>query len=74
MAREYREYKVEVVVEGVLGSLLFGASKLPVEKMEEQMNELGRQGWEVTFMVIEKKRLFLFWEREAAVITYSRSR
>ncbi len=69
-----REYKVEVVVEGVIGSLLFGASKLPVEKMEEQMNELGQQGWEVTFIVIEKKRLLLFWEREAAVITYSRSR
>ncbi len=67
-----REYKVEVVVEGVLGSLVFGASKLPVKKMEERMNELGRQGWDVTFMVIEKKRLLLFWEREAAVITYSR--
>ncbi len=67
-----REYRVEIVVEGVLGSLLFGASKLPIEKMEERMNVLGRQGWEVTFMVIEKKRLLLFWEREAVVITYSR--
>ena len=67
-----REYKVEVITEGVLGSLFFGASKLPIDKMEDRMNELGRQGWEVTFMVIEKKRLFLFWEREAAVITFSR--
>lgn len=69
-----REYKIKVAVEGVIGSLLFGASKLPIEKMEAQMNELGQQGWEVTFIVIEKKRLFLFWEREAAVITYSRPR
>ncbi len=68
-----REYKVEVVTEGVLGSLFFGSSKLPIEKMEARMNELGRPGWDVTFMVIEKKRLLLFWEREAAVITFSRT-
>ncbi len=67
-----REYKIEVVTEGVLGSLFLGSSKLPIEKMEDRMNELGQQGWEVTFMVLEKKRLLLFWEREAAVITFSR--
>jgi len=69
-----REYKVEVIQEGALGTLFFGASKLPVERMEERMNELGRDRWEVIFIVIEKKRLLLFWEREAAVITFSRPR
>lgn len=69
-----REYKVEVVQEGALGTLFFGASKLPVEKMEERMNELGRERWEVTFIIIEKKRMLLFWEREAAIITFSRTR
>ena len=68
-----KQFKVEVVTEGLLGSLFFGASKLPVEKMEEVMNDYGRRGWDVTFMLIEKKRLLLFWEREAAVITFSRT-
>ncbi len=68
-----KQYKVEVVTEGLLGSLFLGASKLPIEKMEEVMNIYGRQGWDVTFMLIEKKRLLLFWEREAAIITFARS-
>ena len=68
-----KQFKIEVVTEGILGSLFLGASKLPIEKMEEVMNQYGRQGWEVTFMLIEKKRLLLFWEREAAIITFSRS-
>ena len=68
-----KQFKVEVVTEGLIGSLLLGASKLPVEKMEEVMNDYGRRGWDVSFMLIEKKRLLLFWEREAAIITFSRS-
>ena len=68
-----KQFKVEVVTEGLLGSLFLGASKLPIEKMEEVMNSYGRQGWDVTFMLIEKKRLLLFWEREAAIITFARS-
>ena len=72
MKNEPKEYTVKVVVESAVGALFFGASKLPIEKMEAQMNELGQQGWSVAFIVIEKKRLFLFWEREAAIITYSR--
>lgn len=68
-----KEFKVEVVVEGLLGTLFLGASKLPIEKMEEVMNRYGAEGWDVAFMLIEKKRILLFWEREAAVITFSRS-
>ena len=68
-----KQFKIEVVTEGLLGSLFLGASKLPIEKMEEVMNHYGRQGWDVTFMLIEKKRLLLFWEREAAIITFGRS-
>ncbi len=68
-----KQFKIEVVTEGLLGSLFFGASKLPIAKMEEVMNNYGRQGWDVTFMLIEKKRLWLFWEREAAIITFFRS-
>ncbi len=70
MAR--KEFKVITVQEGALGSILLGASKLPVRRMEEELNQWGRQGWDVSFMLIEQKRLFLFWSREAAVITLSR--
>ena len=68
-----KQFKVEVVTEGLLGSLFLGASKLPIEKMEEVMNDYGRRGWDVAFMLIEKKRMLLFWDREAAIITFSRT-
>ena len=65
-------YKVEVVSEGAIGTVLLGASKLPVKKMEQVMNQYGYQGWTVSFMLIEKKRFLLFWQREAAVITFEK--
>ena len=67
-----REYRVEVVTEGALGTIFLGASKLPVAKMERVMNDYGAAGWEVTFMLVERKRFALFWQREAAIITFSR--
>ena len=68
-----REQKVVTVKEGALSTLLFGASKLPLKKMEEVMNDHGSQGWDVSFQVIEKHRLFLFWTREAIIITFVRN-
>ena len=65
-----KEYKVEVVKEGVLGTLFLGSSKLPIKKIEEVMNEYGKDGWDVSFQVIEKSRMWLFWEREALIITF----
>lgn len=67
-----REYKVEVVTEGAIGTMVLGASKLPVSRMEDVMNRYGADGWEVAFMLVERKRYMAFWEREAAVITFSR--
>ncbi len=67
-----REFRVEVIVEGALGTLLLGASKLPIEKMEAVLNRYGSAGWDLAFMLIEKKRFFLFWRREAAIITFVR--
>jgi len=67
-----REFKVEVVAEGALGTLVLGASKLPISKMEAVMNRYGSEGWDVAFMLVERKRYMAFWEREAAVITFSR--
>ena len=65
-----KQYKVEVVKEGVLGTLFLGSSKLPINKIEEVMNEYGKDGWDVSFQVIEKSRMWLFWEREALIITF----
>jgi len=54
--------------------MLFGSSKLPINKAEKLMNEYGNNGWEVSFQIIEKHRLFLFWTREALIITFSRTK
>ena len=69
---EKRQFKIEVVTEGALGTIFFGASKLPIRKMEEVMNRYGSDGWRMDFMVIEQHRMLLFWKREAAVITFSK--
>ena len=67
-----KEYKVVVVKESALSSLLLGASKAPVERMEQVMNQMGLDRWEVSFQLIEQHRLFLFWKTEAVVITFCR--
>jgi hypothetical protein len=67
-----KEYKVVVVKEGAIGTLFLGASKLPIKRIEEVLNDHGREGWGMDFMVIEQHRMFLFWQREAAILTLSR--
>ncbi len=67
-----KEFKIEVVTEGILGTLILGSSKLPINKMETVLNRYGASGWDVSYMLIEKKRMLLFWEREAVIITFSR--
>lgn len=67
-----KQYKVEVVVEGAPGTLFLGASSLPIDKMEAVMNEYGAKGWNMDFMLVEHKRFMLFWDREAAILTFSR--
>jgi hypothetical protein len=67
-----KQYKVEIIKEGALGTLFLGASKMPIRKMEEVMNQYGADGWNMDFMVIEKHRMLLFWQREAAIITFSK--
>ena len=37
-----KEYKVEVVKEGALGTIFLGSSKMPLKKMEEVMNKWWR--------------------------------
>ena len=67
-----KQYKVEVIKEGALGTIFLGSSKLPVKKMEEVMNRYGKDGWDVSFQIIEQRRLLLFWSRESAIVTFSK--
>ncbi len=67
-----KQYKVEIIKEGALGTLFFGASKLPLDKIEDTLNELGQDGWGLEFMMIESHRFLLFGTREAAIVTLSR--
>lgn len=68
-----KEYKIITVVEGGWGTVLLGASAIPVKKMEAILNEHAQQGWEVKFQIVEKKRHLLFWKREAVHITLERT-
>ena len=68
----YSQYKVLHIVEGGCGTLLLGASGIPVKKMEETLNKEAAEGWQVVFMVIEQKRFLLLWTREAVIVTLGR--
>ncbi|OLF42120.1 DUF4177 domain-containing protein, partial [Vibrio parahaemolyticus] len=52
--------------------ILLGASGLPVQKMEAELNKYAQDGWQVVFQVVEQKRFMLFWKREAVIITLGR--
>ncbi len=69
-----KEYKVISIMEGGCGSILFGASGLPIKKMQAKLNQEAADGWKAVFQVIEKKRLFLFWTRETVIITLERDK
>ena len=68
----YDEFKVVHIVEGGCGTLLLGASGLPLKKIESTLNAEAANGWQVVFQVIEKKRFMLFWTREALLVTLGR--
>ncbi len=68
----YSEYKIIEVMEGGLGTLFLGSSKVPVKKLEVTLNQEAKEGWQVVFQIIEQKRLLLFWKRESMIITLGR--
>jgi hypothetical protein len=67
--RIYSEYKLVHITEGGCGTILLGSSGLPIKKIEAELNRSAADGWQMVFMVIEQKRFWLFWSREAAIIT-----
>ncbi len=67
------EYKIETVAEGMLGSMILGASYVSGGKLEKILNERGAEGWELVMQVVEKRRFLLFWTREAVILTFKRA-
>ncbi|RUO68448.1 DUF4177 domain-containing protein [Idiomarina ramblicola] len=69
---KFTEYKVIHVAEGGCGTLLLGSSGLPLKKIESTLNQEAADGWQMVFQVLEQKRFWLFWTREAAILTLAR--
>ncbi|MEL7799232.1 DUF4177 domain-containing protein [Idiomarina loihiensis] len=69
---KFTEYKVIHVAEGGCGTLLLGSSGLPLKKIESTLNQEAADGWQMVFQVLEQKRFWLFWTREAAILTLGR--
>ena len=70
---KYREYKVEVVCDAGLSTLLFGSANINTTKLQQKLNDWALQGWVLNFMVTEHRRFLLFWKREAVIITLTRN-
>jgi len=68
----YKEYKVVHIAEGGCGTILLGSSGMPLKKIELELNSYASEGWQLVFQVLEKKRFWLFWSREAVIITLGR--
>lgn len=67
-----REYKVVIYQEGLLGSLLLGASKVDPVRFSEFLNSNARQGWRVVTMEKDIRRMLLLWRREAYLVIMER--
>lgn len=70
--QRFKEYKIVHIAEGGCGTILLGASGLPLKKVEAELNELAADGWQVVFQILEMKRFWLFWNREAMIVTLGR--
>lgn len=68
----FTEYKILYVAEGGLGTIILGASGLPLKKLESVLNKEAADGWQLVFQLVEQKRFMLFWKREAVIITLGR--
>lgn len=62
------EYKVVVYQEGMLGSLIFGGSKVNPIKFTDFLNSNASEGWKVVTMEKDIRRMLLLWKREAYVV------
>ncbi|MFN3887054.1 MAG: DUF4177 domain-containing protein [Aquabacterium sp.] len=63
-----KQYKAVIYQEGMLGSLLLGASKVDPIRFTEFLNKHAAQGWRVVTMEKDIRRMLLLWRREAYVV------
>ena len=68
----YKEYKVVYVAEGGFGTIVLGASGIPIKKLELVLNREAADDWTLVFQFVEQKRFMLFWKREAVILTLGR--
>ncbi len=68
----YTEYKVMHIAEGGCGTIFLGASGVPLQRLEAELNEQAADGWQLVFQTLENKRYMLFWSREAVIVTLGR--
>lgn len=52
----------------MLGSMLFGASKVNPVKFSDFLNKNAKEGWRVVTMEKDIRRMMLFFKREAYVV------
>lgn len=69
-----KEYKAVIYREGVLGSMLLGASKINPMKFTQFLNSNASEGWRVVTMEKDVQRLLLLFKREAYVIVLERDK
>lgn len=67
-----KEYKVIIYQEGMLGSLLLGASKVDPVRFTEFLNKQAAQGWRVITMEKDIRRMLLLWKRESYLVIMER--
>ena len=68
------EYKVVIYQEGMFGSLLLGQSKVNPVRFSEFLNANAAEGWEVTTMEKDIRRMLLFFKREGYVVILRRKK
>nr|VFJ59811.1 MAG: protein of unknown function (DUF4177) [Candidatus Kentron sp. FM]VFJ77436.1 MAG: protein of unknown function (DUF4177) [Candidatus Kentron sp. FM]VFK13059.1 MAG: protein of unknown function (DUF4177) [Candidatus Kentron sp. FM] len=68
------EYKVVVYREGLLGSLLFGSSKVDPIRFTGFLNSNAADGWRVVTMEKDVRRMLLFWKRESYLVIMAREK
>ncbi|MGR9085696.1 MAG: DUF4177 domain-containing protein [Gammaproteobacteria bacterium] len=67
-----KQYKVIIYQEGLLGSLLLGASKVDPVRFSDFLNLNAKQGWRVVTMEKDIRRMLLLWRREAYLVIMER--
>lgn len=69
-----KEYKVVIYQENQLSSLVFGAAKVNPVKFSAFLNSQTSEGWRVVTMEKDRRRMLLFFVREAYLVILERER